>query len=209
MPLEMTLEAARQFEAGAPTPAELLDAAGRKRLRDRQRMAQKRDNERQSRDMSDKDDSRATQATIGDYGATVAPVSRPRIDNILPTEVTGLSVAVAETRKPARVDDWPEGDANIHAMALVAIAGTSRLDPARKHQLVLTVGRLAAWRRDGASWEHDVIPTVTTLTRKTGPPIASWKYFDSAIAQSIADNRQALEIPEAANVPPSPQIKPR
>lgn len=95
------------------------------------------------------------------------------------------------------VSDWPEGDARRHAELLAQAANTIRLDPARQPGLTTTLGRLAAWRRDGASWEHDVLPVVTGIAAKRGPPIASWKFFDAAIAQSIADNRQALTIPEA------------
>jgi hypothetical protein len=80
---------------------------------------------------------------------------------------------------------------------VVELAATVRLDVARQPGLTLTAGRLAAWRRDGASWEHDVVPVVTSLARKRGQAIASWKFFDAAVAQSIADNRQALKIPEA------------
>lgn len=94
-------------------------------------------------------------------------------------------------------DDWPEGDARRHAEMLAAEAGTVRLDLTRQQGLATTMGRLHAWRRDGASWEHDVLPTVVSIAQKPGRPIASWKFFDAAIAQSIADNRQALSIPEA------------
>jgi hypothetical protein len=65
---------------------------------------------------------------------------------------------------------------------------------------VTTRGRLAAWKRDGASWEHDVLPVVTGLCAGRRSRIASWKFFDQAIARSIADNRAALEIPEAGRV---------
>ena len=117
------------------------------------------------------------------------------------------SLAAVVTREPANdvapvvivptVDDWPEGDTRHHAQLLASAADTVRLDPARQPGLTTTLGRLAAWRRDGASWEHDVVPVVTTVACKRGPPIGSWKFFDSAIAQSIADNAAALTIPEA------------
>lgn len=103
----------------------------------------------------------------------------------------------------AVVSDWPEGDARRHAELLSQAANTIRLDPSRQPGLTTTLGRLAAWRRDGASWEHDVLPVVTAIAAKRGPPIASWKFFDAAIAQSIADNRQALTIPEARHAAPS------
>ena len=93
--------------------------------------------------------------------------------------------------------DWPTGEARHHAGLLSQAAQTIRLDPTRQPGLTQTLGRLHAWRRDGASWEHDVMPTVVALAQRPGQPIASWKFFDNAIAQSIADNRQALTIPEA------------
>ena len=95
-------------------------------------------------------------------------------------------------------DDWPEGKAIDHAALLVLEAATVFLDPSRQMLLVTTTGRLDAWRRAGASWEHDVVPVVTALARKARSPIASWKFFDTAIAQSIADNAAALEIPAAS-----------
>ncbi|MGX5635361.1 helix-turn-helix domain-containing protein [Brevundimonas diminuta ATCC 11568] len=114
-----------------------------------------------------------------------------------PEPVVQLVETVVESPEPTPANDWPEGDARRHAELLVELAATVRLDVARQPGLTLTAGRLAAWRRDGASWEHDVVPVVTSLARKRGQAIASWKFFDAAVAQSIADNRQALRIPEA------------
>lgn len=94
-------------------------------------------------------------------------------------------------------DDWPEGDARQHADLLVAEASTCWLDPSRQPSLVTTTGRLHAWRRDGASWLHDILPVVVPIAQRQRKPIGSWKFFDAAIAQSIADNRAALSIPEA------------
>lgn len=97
----------------------------------------------------------------------------------------------------ATVDDWPNGDARHHGELLVDLARTVHLDPSRQPGLVTTAGQLHAWRRDGASWEHDVVPVVTSIAQKQRRAIASWKFFAAAIAQSIADNRAALSIPEA------------
>lgn len=97
----------------------------------------------------------------------------------------------------AFASDWPAGDARDHAEILVAEAGTVFLDPSRQPGLATTTGRLHAWRRDGASWDHDVMPVVVAIAQKQRRPIGSWKFFDAAIAQSIADNRAALSIPEA------------
>lgn len=106
-------------------------------------------------------------------------------------------------------DDWPQGKAFDHAALLIELAQTAGLDPSRQAGLVTTTGRLHAWREAGASWEHDVVPTVTALARKARNAIASWKFFDAAIAQSISDNRQALTIPEAQNDRPADSRSPR
>lgn len=104
--------------------------------------------------------------------------------------VTIIQTAVVE-------DDWPDGDAKAWSAELVGEAGTVMLDPARQPGLATTLGQLVAWKRDGASWRYDVVPVVTTLAQKARRPIATWKFFAPAIAQSIADNRAALSIPEA------------
>ena len=98
-------------------------------------------------------------------------------------------------------DAWPRGNATDHMALLVEEAASPRLDPNKTPTLVTSAGRLPAWKRDGASWQHDVVPTVTVLARQRGSPIRSWTYFDDAIAQSIANYRRALEIPEHATAP--------
>ncbi len=103
----------------------------------------------------------------------------------------------------AVVSDWPEGKAPDHAALLCDLAASPYLDWVKQPGLCQTNGQLHAWRRDGASWEHDVVPVVTALARKARRPISSWKFFAPAIAQSIADNRQALNIPEARHAAPS------
>lgn len=113
-----------------------------------------------------------------------------------------------EVLPPTKMDgpsDWPPGDARHHAEMLVDEAATVHLDPARQPGLATTTGRIHAWRRDGASWEHDVLPVVRAAAQRQRGPIRSWKFFDAAIAQSIADNRAALAIPAArANAGRSP-----
>lgn len=130
----------------------------------------------------------------------VTPLAHVR-DKPLTTEISGLAAVVvcASTR-----DDWPRGDAKDWASVLIELCASPRLDNQKSLALNTTLGRLLAWRVAGASWDHDVIPIVVTTVQKRGPPILSWKYFDPAIAQSIADNRQALTIPEASNVRPNP-----
>jgi uncharacterized protein YdaU (DUF1376 family) len=94
-------------------------------------------------------------------------------------------------------DDWPEGKAQDHARLIVSEVTSPWLDPMKSPGLVTTAGRLAAWKRDGASWEHDVIPVVASVCAKQRGPVSTWKFFDQAIARSMADNREALQIPEA------------
>ena len=94
-------------------------------------------------------------------------------------------------------DDWPAGKAQDHARLIVSEVASPRLDPMKSPGLVTTAGRLLAWRREGASWEHDVIPVVASVCAKQRGPVSTWKFFDQAIARSIADNRDALQIPSA------------
>lgn len=99
------------------------------------------------------------------------------------------------------VDDWPAGKSLDHAKALCEHVGhAGKLDTARSPGLIQSLGRLHVWKRDGASWEHDVIPTVTALAEKAKGPISTWAYFDRAVAESIAANRAALTIPEHTDV---------
>lgn len=133
------------------------------------------------------------QAVTQDAGA---PTYVRGEDNLSRLVDTSSAVAVVEDARDP-ICDWPPGDATRHAQLLAEAAGTGRLDPAKQSGLTLTAGRLLAWKRDGASWIYDVVPAVVVMSQKRGPPIGTWKYFDKAIAQSIADNRQALTIPAA------------
>jgi hypothetical protein len=121
-----------------------------------------------------------------------------------PLKIITLAKTDDDETRARDQNDWPEGDARSHAAALVDLCATSKLDPQRKGGLVTSMGRIALWRRDGASWLFDVVPTVQALVAKAKQPIGSWTYFDTSIAQSIADNRAALTIPEARSQgPPS------
>jgi hypothetical protein len=133
----------------------------------------------------------------------ITPLARVE-DNLLTTVVSGLAAVDVEARDPG---DWPMGDANVWASCLVEAASTSRLDPSRTPGLITTLGCLVRWKRGGASWQFDVLPIVTSICRKRGPPISTWTYFDKPIAQSVADNRKALEIPEASHERPKPSDK--
>lgn len=194
--------------------------AERKRAADRDRMAVKREAERVARLSQPENtsktngvaqvarDSRATVASDtrdqpSDMSDSRSDPSRTRVRDNLPRLVsTGLAVAVAERERES--DDWPAGNATDHAKLLVEATGSPWLDPSKSLDLVTTTGLIAAWRRDGASWEHDVKPVVLGLTAKRRAAIGSWKFFAGAVAQQIADNRAALQIPEAQVVPLRP-----
>ena len=102
--------------------------------------------------------------------------------------------------------DWPEGDP---AKALVSEVSSPWLDPQKTPGLVLTAARVSAWRREGASWRDDVVPVVTANCQKRRSAVGSWQFFDAAIAQSIANNRARLEIPEAREAGSSANIMDR
>ena len=137
----------------------------------------------------------APRATLTTFEPSLEP-SLAVVDARAQTNAQAVPV-VQTTTTPPECDDWPDGDTRRHAALLVAEARTVHLDPSRQPGLATTLGRLLAWRRDGASWQHDVVPVVVTLARKQRRAIGTWKFFDAAIAQSIADNRAALSIPEA------------
>lgn len=102
-------------------------------------------------------------------------------------------------------DDWPEANA---LELLCAAVGAPRLDHTKTPGLITTSGRMAAWRTAGAGWSSVVVPVVSAVARKQGPPIQSWAFFDAAIGQALAQARKPLEIPEAANERPhSPAAK--
>jgi hypothetical protein len=126
-----------------------------------------------------------------------AALTRVR-DNPSRLVITGQTVVDVSASAGDQPDDWPTGN---HVEALVAEVSSPRLDPDKSQGLHLTAGRLVAWRRDGASWQFDVLPVVKAACAKSKTPIATWKYFDTAISVSIAENRRALEIPDAAATP--------
>lgn len=129
-----------------------------------------------------------------------AQVVTPSLPSLRSEELVVGGVGDAQARVH-QTDDWPAGRASDHAEQLLAIVASPWLDQSKSPDLVTTRGRVAAWKRDGASWEHDVLPVVTGLCANRRARISSWKFFDAAIARSIAENRAALEIPEAANAP--------
>jgi hypothetical protein len=142
--------------------------------------------------------------TAGDGGGqsgtkdAAAPVHTRGENNLSRLEVTGFVGGVGETREPdQQTDDWPKGDAVQHVKLLVAHVASPWLDPQKSPDLITTRARLAAWKRDGASWVHDVLPTIEGLCANRRSAVSSWKFFDAAMGRAIAENRRALEIPEA------------
>lgn len=120
-----------------------------------------------------------------------APRAR-REDNLLTTE------GPCQTDDDdLRASDWP----NDPLKAIVAEVASPWLDPSKSPGLITTGGNLNRWRREGASWEHDVLPVVRGVCAKARKPIGSWSYFDAAVSQAIADNRRALTLPEARGSP--------
>jgi hypothetical protein len=93
-------------------------------------------------------------------------------------------------------DDWPAGEAKDWGALACTEADSKRLDPDK----VTGLGRFNIWRRDGASWVHDVLPSILAVTAKAKQPISNWSYFEGAICASIAENRRALTIPEHDDV---------
>jgi hypothetical protein len=142
-----------------------------------------------------------------DNADIVTPLARVR-DNPSRLVISGLIDDDDCASAQDRHDDWPRTNV---VEALVDEIASPRLDHRKSPGLVQTSGQLAAWKRDGASWDHDVVPVVKALCAKSKTPIASWKFFSPAVAQSIADNRAALAIPEArqATGPPGQSITER
>jgi hypothetical protein len=99
----------------------------------------------------------------------------------------------ASERETEPTDDWPDGDP---AGLLVAAAASPWLDPNKSPNLVLTAGRIGAWKRRGASWRQHVLPVVTTLAKSHGEPIGSWQFFEKAIGRAVQASRADLVLPD-------------
>lgn len=120
-----------------------------------------------------------------------------------PEEPKKPEARIEDSAPPAREsggDDWPDGKSMDHARMICALVDTVHLDLARSPGLIQSLGKLHAWRRDGASWEHDVLPVITAKMQGRRSAITTWGYFDQPIAESIAANRAALTIPEHDDV---------
>lgn len=109
-----------------------------------------------------------------------------------------LGGGVVRTLDATKDDDWPEGN---HAALLVALIKSPWLDPNKSQGLVTTAGMVAGWRRNGASWEFDVIPVVTGLCAKRTQAISTWGYFKPALERTMADNRRELSMPQSVPAP--------
>lgn len=194
--LEDIITVAEANAAASMTAVET--SADRRRRLDRERKAALRSAEKadNSADIADKPCPQisAEKAEMSAESADKSPPLARVRDNPSRLVISGQTVVDVSASALEQPDDWPTQNC---VECLVAEVASPRLDPSKSPGLVQTAGRLAAWRRDGASWQFDVLPVVKATCAKARLPIGSWKYFDPAIAQSIADNRRALEIPEA------------
>lgn len=189
----------------APAPVETPEERRRRLDRERKqrvRSAEKADISADKADTACPQMSAVSRGMSADKADIVTPLARVR-DNPSRLVISGQTDDDDCASAQDHLDDWPK--ANLIA-ALVEEVASPRLDHRKSPGLVQTSGQLAAWKRDGASWEHDVLPVVKALCAKSRTPIASWKFFAPAIAQSIADNRAALAIPEARQATGPPVV---
>lgn len=189
--LDQALTAAEIMEAEAASkPGETARQARNRRYYEANKQRLKASEKRLKTSEQDASENRlkASESVLNSDG-----LARVR-DNPSRLVISGGTDADDCARAPDQSDDWPSD--NLVAELVEAVA-SPRLDPAKQPGLTLTVGRIVAWKREGASWRHDVVPVVQALCAKAKGPVKSWKFFDDAVAQSIADNRAALEIPEA------------
>lgn len=135
----------------------------------------------------------------------VTPVSPPHVrvlDNNLTKVLTGSDVDVDVEARAGDTDDWPKVK-NL-ADYLAEQIESPWLDPHKTLALAGSGNLILAWKRAGASWEHDVLPVIGAICRSRKSPVGSWSYFDKPILQSVADSRKALALPEARSTgPPS------
>lgn len=186
-------------EASSPVPAYGMEAA---ELNARQ-LRNRRYYENNKRLKSSESKTIKTVSDDSDAIKTVSDASRTRSAQVVVSSSSSLrseEIGGGGGECGREADDWPDGKPTDHLRRLVEAVGSPWLDPSKSPGLVTTAGRLAAWKRDGASWEHDVVPVVTAVCAKQRSPVSTWKFFDQAIGRSIADNRAALVIPEATAI---------
>lgn len=193
--LEDALTAAEAFEAEVPELLPTLTARQARNQRYYHNKRLKASDSKTDKTVQDVSDAIKTASDAAAQAASRTRVVTPSLPS-LRSEELGVGGGVTPERVPP-TDDWPAGKADHHAKLLVETVASPWLDPQKSPDLVTTRGRVAAWKRDGASWDHDVLPVVTGLSANRRSRISSWKFFDAAISRSIAENRAALEIPEA------------
>lgn len=176
------------------------DALAKRRAADAARQQAKRDrNHVTSRDV--------TTAVSGAKTSTISQASEPaRVrGNITNSEnITNYTLPNAD----AISEDWPEGKASDHAKLICTEMASPWLDMDKSQGLVTTTGLLARWKRNGASWEHDVLPLIRGRLMNRRQAVTTWGFFDRAIDETIAANRAALLIPEAGEIIPFRQVGP-
>ena len=99
----------------------------------------------------------------------------------------------SEHQQPVRADDWPEGGVEAWKGALAAI-GHGRLRLGAEGGLVTSAGIIIGWRRDGLSFDMDVLPLVEGLCRRQTEPVRSWKFFDGAVRQQHASRTRPANL---------------
>jgi hypothetical protein len=133
---------------------------------------------------------------------------RARVRDITSNSENNHQVGVVVSASAPVSDDWPDGNAHRHAALIVAEVASPWLDPHKSPGLVATEGQIAAWKAAGASWQFDVLAVVRASMAKRRQAVGSWRWFRDAVAQSIADNRAAMAIPEATVIPIRPGTGP-
>lgn len=186
----------------AANEADRVDTAAEKRKAyDRERKAKKRNSTGFSTGHNN-----PLKSADSTGNSTGIPPETPPLAGVRDKPLTKvLSGGLTTAADASARDDWPDGSVKDHAAQLCEICNTARLDLSRQGGLAMTLPRLGHWRTAGASWEFDVVPVVQALVARAKRPITTWKYFDDAVAESVAANRQALTIPEAENIT---QIRP-
>jgi hypothetical protein len=91
-------------------------------------------------------------------------------------------------------------DARERLHAITAVAGPWLADPSKDGGLLLSIGYVDRWLRQGATWDEILIAiTGRTMTPpRNSKPINSFKYFDGAVTDQVA-----LRLAEATPIEPA------